>query len=61
VDATLTRDLIIAVATDLKKSAETEQRMRTAALERKNGRIGRSEATGRHGHEKNSRLKRGRN
>ena len=33
VDATLTRDLIIAIAIDLKKDAETEQRARAAALE----------------------------
>ncbi len=33
VDATLTRDLIIDIATDLKKGAEAEQRARAAALE----------------------------
>jgi hypothetical protein len=33
VDATLTRDLIIAIRTDLKKAIETEQRVRSAALE----------------------------
>ena len=33
VDATLTRDLIFAIKTDLKKAVDTEQRVRSAALE----------------------------
>lgn len=59
VDAILTRDLIIAIAIDLKKGAETEQRARAAALEGIAEPEDHMRPDGDRRHGKNPRLKRG--
>jgi hypothetical protein len=59
VDATLTRDLIIDIATDLKKGAETERRARAAALEGVAESEDQMRPDGDRRHGKNLRVKRG--